>query len=299
VRDIDIVVKRSSDNGETWSDMEIVCDYGDGLPASDPSFILDRDTGHIFCFYNYMDQNKAPKEFRLWVQRSTDHGKTWENAIDITDDIAKPAWKMDFKFITSGRGIQRRNGELLHTMVNLKNGLHVFRSTDHGKSWSLVDKPILPGNESKVIELADESLMINCRVNRPGYRYVHRSSDNGKTWEGHPEMQLADPGCNGSIIRYTAKADGYAKDRLLFSNASSSKGRTNLAVRISYDEGQTWSKGKVIDAGPSAYSSLTILKDGSIGVLYEPGHKSVRFARFTLEDLTDGQDKLEKPYVVR
>ena len=76
-------------------------------------------------------------------------------------------------------------------------------------------------------------------------------------------------------------------------------GRKNLAVRISYDEGLTWSDGRVIDPGPSAYSSLSILKDGSIGVLYEPGYKAVRFARFTLEDLTDGKDKLTKPYVVK
>ena len=52
----------------------------------------------------------------------------------------------------------------------------------------------------------------------------------------------------------------------------------------------------MIDSGPSAYSSLTICKDGTIGVLYEPGYKEVRFASFTLEDLTDGKDKLCKPY---
>jgi hypothetical protein len=51
-----------------------------------------------------------------------------------------------------------------------------------------------------------------------------------------------------------------------------------------------------MDAGPSAYSSLTVCRDGTIGVLYEPGHKEVRFARFTLEDLTDGEDRLSKPY---
>jgi sialidase-1 len=93
--------------------------------------------------------------------------------------------------------------------------------------------------------------------------------------------------------------NGYAKNRLLFSNASSVTGRRNLAVRISYDEGKTWSEGKVIEEGFSAYSSLSILKDGSIGILYEPGHDSVRFARFTLEELTDGKDSLSKPYEIR
>jgi sialidase-1 len=231
------------------------------------------------------------------VQSRTDHGKTWGEARDITDEIAKPEWKMDFKFITSGRGIQTRDGELLHTMVNLKNGLHIFGSKDHGKSWYLKDVPIKPGNESKVIELADGRLMVNCRSNGKGYRWVHVSDDRGTSWEGHKETSLVDPGCNGSILRYTSVDDGYKKNRLIFSNANSAKGRKNLAVRISYDEGKTWSDGKVITTGKAMYSDLTICPDGSIGILWEPGD-GVRFTSITLEDLTDGKDKLSKPYKV-
>ena len=302
VKDIDIVIKRSSDNGKTWGPMETVIDYGDesvGKPASDPSFVLDSETGEIFCFYNFMDQVKAPKEFRLHVQSSKDHGKTWSKPRDITDDISKPEWKMDFKFITSGRGVQRRNGDLVHTLVNLKNGLHLFQSKDHGKSWEMIDTAIKPGNESKVLELADESLMVNSRLNGKGFRGVHRSTDNGETWDYEMDLSQVDPGCNGSIIRYTSVKDGYEKNRLLLCHANSSQGRKNLVVKISYDEGETWSEGKVVDPGPAAYSSLTICEDGTIGVLYEPGYKAVRFARFTLEDLTDGEDKLSKSYVVK
>lgn len=302
VNDIDIVIKRSTDNGKTWGPMETVIDYGDksvGKPASDPSFILDRHTGEIFCFYNFMDQINAKKEFRLHVQSSKDHGKTWSKPRDITDDIAKKDWKMDFKFITSGRGIQTEDGELLHTMVNLKRGLHLFGSKDHGKTWYFKDVPVKPANESKVIELANGDLMINSRLNGKGYRGVHLSKDGGKSWTYQMDKKLVDPGCNGSIIRYTSKKDAYKKNRLLFCNASSFRGRRNLSVRISYDEGKTWSAGKVIDAGASAYSSLTICKDGSIAVLYEPGYKAIRFARFTLEDLTDGKDKLSKAYKIK
>ncbi len=296
VRDIDIAIRRSTDHGKTWTHMDFICDFGDGRPASDPSLLLDQTTGEIFCFYNYMDQDSAPKEFRLYVQSSKDNGKTWGKARDITDEISKPDWKMDFKFITSGRGIQTRGGELLHTMVNLRNGLHIFGSKDHGKSWYLKDVPLKPGNESKVIELADGRLMVNCRAQGKGFRWVHVSKDGGKSWEGRVDRSLIDPGCNGSILRYTSVKDGYQKNRLLFCNANSFKGRQNLSVRISYNEGKTWSEGKVIDSGPAAYSSLTICKDGTIGVLYEPGYKKVRFASFTLEDLTDGRDKLCKPY---
>lgn len=299
--DIDIAVRRSSDNGNTWSDMEIMCDLGEAHPASDPSLVLDQVTGEIFCFYNYMDRNESrsegQNEYRLWVQSSTDHGKTWGIPRDITDQITHPDWKFDFKFMTSGRGIQKRDGTLLHNVVNLSRGLFVFGSNDHGKTWFYNNVPISPADESKVIELDDGRLMVNSRVNG-GYqsRHVHLSTDDGITWSGNRENQLADPGCNGAILRYTSVNDGYTKSRLLFSNASSVSGRTNLAVRVSYDEGVTWSAGKVVDPGASAYSDLTIAPDGTIGILYEPGYSEVRFTSITLAALTDNEDSLSQPY---
>lgn len=293
-KDIDIVIKRSSDNGKTWTDMEIVGGFGEGYPASDPSFVLDDSSGEIYCFYNYMDQLKAPKIFRLWYQTSKDHGKSWSKPRDITDEICPKAWHKDFKFITSGRGIYSRDGEILHTIVNLKRGLFVYGSKDHGKSWYLKDTAIKPGDESKIIEL-NEGLMINSRVNGNGFRWSHLSKDGGNSWKSKKELQLVDPGCNGSFIRYTSVKDGAKKDRLLFSNANSFKGRKNLTVRLSYDEGKTWTDGRVIFEGSSAYSSLTVCKDGSIGVLYEANnYKEIRYANFTLEDLTDGRDSLAK-----
>lgn len=238
-------------------------------------------------------------EYRLWLQSSRDHGKTWGEPRDITDDITLPEWKWDFKFMTSGRGSQTRDGVLVHTLVRVGKGVHIFGSTDHGKTWKLFHRePMSPADESKVIELADGRLMVNARVNGYGTRHVHVSEDGGRTWTGWRENQLVDPGCNGAIIRFTSVKDGYEKNRLLFSNANSAGGRTNLSVRISYDEGKTWSDGKVVDPGGSAYSDMTICPDGNIGILYEPGYGEVRFTSITLEDLTDGKDQLSRPYTV-
>ena len=294
--DINIVVRRSADNGKTWSGIETVVNFPLGLSASDPSMIVDRDTKEIILFYNYMDYEKERDIYYLHVVKSKDNGKTWSKPEDITKQIAKPEWHKDFKFITSGRGIQTKDGKLLHTLVNLSKGLFIFGSDDHGKTWYFIDTPIKPADESKIIELADGTWMVNARVNTGGMRYVHTSSDEGKTWNSRPEPKLIDPGCNASIIRYTAKADGYNKNRILFSNAKMEKGRMNLTIRVSYDEGQTWTEGKTIYGGGTAYSSLTILKNGDIGVFFEKDdYKENTFVSFSLKWLTDGKDKFKKP----
>ena len=294
--DINIVIRRSKDNGETWGEIETVVDFPLGKSASDPSMIVDGKTGDIFMFYNFMDLKKELGIYYFHVVVSHNNGKTWSEPIDITDQISKPEWKKDFKFITSGRGIYTSDGKILHTLVNLKNGLRVFGSDDHGKSWYVIDTPVKPADESKIVELSDGRWMINSRVNGHGKRHIHISSDKGVSWKSHADLKLIDPSCNGSIIRYSLKSDGYDKDRLLFSNANSSRGRTNLTVRISYDEGETWSDGKVIFPGTSAYSSLTVLENGDIAVFFEKdGHKANEVTVFSLEWLTDGKDKYTKP----
>jgi sialidase-1 len=294
--DINIVTRRSSDNGETWSEIEKIVDFPLGKSASDPSMIVDEMTKEILLFYNYMDLDKEKDVYYLHVTKSADNGKTWSEPEDITSQIAKPEWHNDFKFITSGRGIYTSSGKLLHCMVNLKNGLHVFGSDDHGKSWYFIDSPILPGDESKIVELADGTWMINSRVNGSGVRYIHTSTNEGLTWETKADSALIDPSCNASIIRYTSVKNGDDKNRLLFSNAKAEKERINMSVRVSYDEGKTWTEGKTIYAGGSAYSSLTVLENGDIGLFFEKDEYTKNpFVSFSLEWLTDGKDKYKKP----
>jgi len=291
-KDINIVIRRSEDNGDSWSEIEIIVDYPLGQSASDPSMIVDEVTDEVFLFFNYMDLDKEKNVYYLRVMKSSDNGKTWSSPVDITSQISMQAWHQDFKFITSGRGIQTRSGKLLHTLVNVDRGLFLFGSDDHGRTWFLIDTPLKPADESKVVELADGSWMVNSRVKNSGLRYIHTSSDEGKTWVSKPDTSLIDPACNASIIRYTSVSGGSDKNRLLFSNAKSKNKRKNMTVRISYDEGKSWSVGKTIYAGESAYSSLTVLQNGDIGLIFEKDdHNENAFVHLTLDWLTDGKDK--------
>lgn len=290
-KDINIVIRRSSDNGNSWSAMETLVNYPLGKSASDPSMIVDKMSGEIFLFFNYMDLENEKDVYYLKVMRSKDNGKTWTPPQDITSQITKPEWHNDFKFITSGRGIQTRKGKLLHTLVNLQRGLFLFESVDHGENWNLIDTPLKPANESKIVELNDGAWMVNSRVNNEGNRFVHISSDEGKHWKSIPDLSLIDPGCNASIIRYSSVKDGADHNILLFANASDKNERKNMTIRISYDEGKTWSKGKTIYAGSSAYSSMTLLSNGDIGIFFEKDdYRQNAFVRLSLNWLTD-EDK--------
>ncbi|MBN1900491.1 exo-alpha-sialidase [Candidatus Sumerlaeota bacterium] len=295
-RDINIVLRKSSDNGTTWSEIKTIVDYPYGKSASDPSMIVDSQTREIFLFYNFMDLDNEPGVYRQFMMKSLDNGISWSKPAEITSQIANPQWHKDFKIITSGRGVQTRSGVLLHAYVNVRKALYLFGSGDHGKTWFLIDSPIKPANESKIVELADGGWMVNSRVKGTGMRYVHTSSDQGKTWASMPEPALSDPACNASFIRYTSTTDGYDRNRLLFSNARSKDRRENMTVSLSYDEGKTWTEGKTIYPGDSAYSSLTVLENGETGLLFEKDrYREIVFVRFSLEWLTDGDDRYKKP----
>lgn len=266
-RDINIVIRRSTDGGLTWDPVQRVADFPDGQSASDPSMITDTVTGTVWLFYNFMDHNTAPDEYFFHVMSSTDNGITWSEPMDITAMTAPAEWQEDFKFLTSGQGTFTRDGRMLHTMVNLDKGLHVIESTDHGKSWHLLPAAILPADESKIIELPDGRWMINSRVNNAGHRYIHISTDKGRSWKSSPVPELPDPGCNGAIVHYPYY--GGENGCLLFVNAADSESRRNLTLRWSLDMGNTWSTGLVLHEGDCGYSDITVLPSGQIAVFYE------------------------------
>jgi hypothetical protein len=115
----------------------------------------------------------------------------------------------------------------------------------------------------------------------------------GRFREATPDRGLIEPPAQASLVRLTSSrmAD---RDRLLFANPASTR-RERLTVRLSYDEGATWPVSRVVHDGPAAYSSLVVLRDLSIGLLFERGERSpyerISFAHLTLEWLTDGADR--------
>ena len=67
-------------------------------------------------------------------------------------------------------------------------------------------------------------------------------------------------------------------DRLLFSNCKSPTRRALLHLRVSRDDGATWSDGLCVEPKVAAYSDMTILPNGDVGVVYEgAGYNTIVF----------------------
>ena len=281
-RDINIVIRTSNDEGRTWSSINRLVDYPLGESASDPSMIFDKKTKQIYLFYNYMNLDQENGIYYLKYITSLDNGRSWSRPIDITNQISKPEWTNNFKFITSGRGFQTNNGTLLHCLVNIQNGTHIFGSNDHGETWYIAEAPLPLGDESKIVELNDGSWLVNSRANNKGMRYSHISKNKGKSWITKPEVQLIDPGCNASLIKYDY--GNYANGNfLIFSNINNQSRREEIVIRYSVNGGEKWSDPKTIYTGSAAYSSMTVLNNGDIGLLFEMDNYSKNvFTKFSL-----------------
>jgi sialidase-1 len=293
--DIDIVLKRSADNGETWSEMQIV--WNDGTNTiGNPCAVVDGDTGCVWLAFTRNNDG-------VFVTKSKDDGATWMKPVEITSDVKLPDWSW---YATGpGHGIQLTSGRLLVPCDHRIRGLprpdslsHVVYSDDHGITWKLGGTLSKKTNECEAVETVAGTVYLNMRSKHGKNRRVYAwSKDGGETWSDVEfDDTLLSPQCQASIVRFTDQSRN-GKNRVLFSNPAS-KARTRMTVRISYDECKTWNEGRVLNEGPSAYSDLCIAPDMTICCLYERGDKGtyerLTFARFNLEWLSNGTDRLEK-----
>ena len=319
---IDVGCLRSTDLGNTWGPMITVLDFDKNVAGSsgngvgDAAVLVDRETGTIWVAALWSFGNRSiagsltgtatNRTGQYVLARSDDDGLTWSAPINITVE-AKANTNWGCTFVGPGNGIQLRNGTLMfpsqHTQPGGGQGKVFFiYSTNHGASWAVspdVTTNALPTmNENQVVELNSGQIMTSMRMSSDvgGFRgwstYTPGSSLSNGAWSPLL-LNLPDPRCQASFIRYSSTLDGAPRDRLLFSNPNNSTPtgyapRINQIVRMSEDEGQTWTVSRQIDA-LAGYSCLATLPDGTVGLFYEDSPNSFAsliFARFSLDWLT-------------
>jgi len=298
--DVDLIMKRSTDGARTWSSQSLVYEEGDNakITIGNPCPVVDMGSGRIWL--TFTRDNLA-----VFITSSSDDGLTWSEPRNISANAMKDDW--DWVATGPGIGIQLTRGphkgrlvipcdhKFGSKSVQPQLNSHMMYSDDSGQTWRISSPIGVGGNECQVIERADSSLLVNTRMqgNFRGLRGTSTSSDGGFSWSTiSQEKQLPCPKCQASFIRINAQ-------EILFSNPNpgvpfdgNTKGkRVNLTVRLSRDDGTTWPVEKLIHKGPSAYSCLAQLNDGTILCLFETGlknsYESLYLARFNLDWLTN------------
>ena len=305
---IELVCKRSSDHGATWSAQRVIVTEPE-MTCGNPCPVLVRETGEIVMALtknradgpeSMIRQGQAPRT--AWTMRSADHGRSWSAPEEITAQVKCSSWQW---YATGpGHGLQLASGRLVipcdHSVMKVadkaRGGSHLIYSDDQGRTWHIGAILSLPGNESCVLQCDDGSLYLNCRTNATiGVRTWGRSYDDGLSFleEGLHE-ELIEPrryngGCQASLLQVPAPT-GQGTWMLFCNPATDEAVRRRLAIRVSTDQGRTWDGGIVVHEGPAGYSDLALTGDGSLLCLYEQGddyyHDRIALARAPVTALT-------------
>lgn len=314
---IDVGMSRSTDGGQTWQPMKVIMDMGEwgGKPQDkngigDPAVLVDKQTNTVWVaalWHHGSDSSQmiwwaskpgmSPEETGQFVLvKSEDDGLTWSEPINITDQVKNPQWYLFFN--GPGSGISLQDGKIVFA-AQYKDHEQVPYSTliysdDHGKTWNTGVGAKSHTTEAQVAELSDGTLMLNMRDDRnrknnqlsddKNGRSVAVTTDFGNTWTEHHTSRsaLAEPNCMASIIAVNHPKYGHL---LFFSNPNSDRHRNHMTIKVSKDDGNTWSKGvEIYEQHGYGYSCLTQVDENTVGILYE-GAGDLYFQKIAIEDL--------------
>ncbi len=310
---IDIVLRRSTDEGSTWTPLQIVQEEGGDaiITIGNPVPILDSETGRIHLLF-------CRNNDRVFHTFSDDHGATWAERREITASVKKPDWK--WIATGPGGGIRlsrgKQAGRLVvgcdHASGETKRGwpfgAHVMFSDDHGKTWQIGavsdgemnddGEPVgFHSNENAPLEISPHPETGNSRLyftfrnqnGQPGRtaRGEGWSEDGGETYSSGKiqlNQAIVSPIVHAGITRLRGKHLGDAEDLTVLSAPNHvvepENDRFAMSLWLSRDEAKTWSKPLLVYPGPSVYSQLIRLKNGDLGLLFENG-KTNRYERIS------------------
>ncbi|MSU49262.1 MAG: exo-alpha-sialidase [Opitutus sp.] len=285
--EIHLVLRRSADAGRTWSKTSVIHKSGKHT-VGNPAPVVDRETGGIWLFFSVDNRE-------LWLTSTPDAGLTWAAPQNLTATLRHPE-QSGFIATGPGHGIQlergARKGRLLVTGYGGQKAVpphtsgsksFAIVSDDHGKSWRMgvVTQESQPGgpdgNECMAAELNDGRLYLTIRNNLTLAGRAYAVSDSaGDRWSPvRTTTSLPEPVCEMSVISYPISAGKVIQ--FCTGPSASARGRKDksarrdVAVWLSQDDGQRWEKQLQLWDGPSAYSDMAVLADGTLCVIFEAG----------------------------
>ncbi len=312
---IDLVYKTSKNGGESWSDRRFLDRSVEGWSASNPTAVLERDSGRVFVLFNRWKPGRGGRNSRagtldnqLWLRYSDDNGETWSDAVDITEQ-GRDVRRWGKAVFGPGHGIQTGKGRLV-VPVNAPRGKgddlqntasFALYSDDEGENWKRGKQIGVPTSENQIVELDDGRLLMDARQRGKDVenRWVAFSTNHGESWSKPCIGQIVTQICAG--VARCPRPDDEEGSVLLWS-APKGPGRENLVLRISDDQGVSFPTEIMVGPGPAAYSDMAALNDGSAGILWEGGenfrYEKIFFTRIypAFKMLSRGENYAENQY---
>ena len=238
-------------------------------------------------FYYNADLHVTAASY-LWLVTSKDSGETWSAPLMLNEQV-RTGLESNARFygVGPGRGLVTSTGRIIfpcYTFYNADGKSSVIYSDDNGQTWERSEELSWQTSEATVVE-ADGRLYMFAR--HGGYAV---STDGGETWSERQNSTGADihTGCQINAIVYSKLIDG--KTAILLSCPTGS-GRSNgkIYVGLVQEDGSiSWDYSYSVTNGYYAYSSLTELADGSIGLLYENAGASALYQNIGIAEIATG-----------
>lgn len=360
--EVDIKCRISTDNGATWGEEFFVADgqggntnemttgFGDAAIVADceqNKLLVMMVCGRTVCHNGRWDKSKIGNKTVDAVNRVArvyatynEATKTWEwtQPEEVTDHIYSlflngETPTVTSLFIGSGKICQSRvvkKGEyyrLYCSMWTRDGGNRVIYSDDFGNTWNVLgtiaDRPAPGGDEPKVEELPDGTVVLSSRKSGGRYFNLFTFKDNTYTTGTWGEavssnnvtngLSFGGNSTNGEIYKVTAtrKSDGTKCD-IMFQSVPTGESRNNVAIfykEMKYKAdgtneytpttfAQGWAKGIHVSTKGSCYSTMIMQADGRIGFLFEehPGDNysyCIVYIPYSIEELTGGLYSLD------
>lgn len=268
-----LVVRRSTDNGTTWSPIADV--YGRDLPggqtAGNPVLMQDAQTGRVILHFALGTPTQCnPTKDTLQLDDGGSDGVAWGNSFsdgpvhNLSSMLAPWAGILP----GPGTGVQLPTGRLL--VVGHYGAYQtdiVWHSDDHGKTWQLSQTQLPKLDEPAIAVLSNGSVMVNARTAHLNpacdCRAVSVSADGGDTFGPIVfDNALIEPVCEGSLATVAGA--------LYFSNPASTTARANITVRVSHDDGRTWPRSYLV-WGPSGFGGYSCIAPSATAITRADG----------------------------
>ena len=253
----------STDDGKTWKATPAFKNTKRFGPWPGGAILRTRDGAVLYAFMNKNERGgkwdqktggpKPDMRLPVYVVRSLDEGKTWEEPILVQDGYCGCIHQM----------IQLKSGRVvLASQLAVRDpGRHVtvtYASDDNGKTWrrsNIIDLGKYGGYgdhgggiECTIVQLKDGRLWMLLRTYRGRFSEAY-SDDDGLTWKDVRPSKIAASGAPGILHRMASGRIVLLWNRFIDPVKRTGR-REQLSMAFSDDDGKTWAEPVVIGYDP-------------------------------------------------